>query len=116
MIRAIGSRKGGGIAPVVLAVLVVGQPACAHPMGNFAICHYTRFQADRNTLRIRYILDIAEIPTVGEKETLDRNHDGTIDATEKAAYLAAKAPELLAGLQLSLNNRPVPLKQTGGTV
>src|SRR5579859_3592087 len=94
--------------------LCAGRPAGAHPMGNFAICHYTRLEAEKEGLRIRTIIDMAEIPTVSEKQILDRNHDGIISAVEKAAYLAAKAPELQAGLTLTVDGKPVTLRQTGG--
>jgi len=118
MLRARGLHRGRLVGLVLVAAggLPAGRPAGAHPMGNFAICHYTRLQADRNMLRVRYILDMAEIPTVGEKELLDRNHDGTIDAAEKAAYLAAKRPELLARLELMLNGRPAVLQPIGGAI
>jgi ABC-type nickel/cobalt efflux system permease component RcnA len=84
--------------------------AQAHPMGNFAICHYTRLYADKNGLALRYILDLAEIPTVAEKQVMDRNRDGVVDDSEKAAYLAAKIPELLAGLTLVINDQVLPLQ------
>ena len=98
------------LAAVALSFLA-GRAAHAHPMGNFAICHYTRLQAEQDVLRLRYILDLAEIPTFVEKRLLDRDGDGTVSAGEKAGYLAAKTPELLAGLTLSVNDSAVPLAQ-----
>lgn len=106
----------GLLGAVSLGLLSAGQPAQAHPMGNFAICHYTRIEAERDLLRVRYILDMAEIPTVGEKAALDADRDGLISEAEKAAYLAAKGPELRTGLTLTVNGKPVPLKQTRGEV
>ncbi len=35
----------------------------AHPLGNFTINHLTEIRPQRGELRIRYVLDIAEIPT-----------------------------------------------------
>ena len=37
--------------------------AFAHPMGNFSVNHYARIEAAPGGLRIRYVLDLAEIPT-----------------------------------------------------
>jgi len=37
--------------------------ALAHPMGNFSVNHYARIEAAPGGLRIRYVLDLAEIPT-----------------------------------------------------
>lgn len=46
------------------ALALAGVPrAQAHPLGNFTINHLAKIQADRGALRVRYILDIAEIPT-----------------------------------------------------
>jgi ABC-type nickel/cobalt efflux system permease component RcnA len=105
-----------------IRLLAVGAAFClrpgeivqAHPMGNFAICHYTRLQAERGQIRLRYILDLAEIPTVGEKRALDGDGDGVVSAAEEQAFLAAQAPRLLAGLTLRVNDRLVPLRQVGG--
>src|ERR1041385_8265013 len=36
----------------------------AHPMGNFSVSHYSRIELTANGARIRYILDLAGIPTV----------------------------------------------------
>ncbi len=103
----------------LLAAAVCAVPArdvLAHPMGNFAICHYTRLLAEKDRLRIRYVLDIAEIPTVAEKAKLDRDRDAKVTAAEKEAYLAEKTPELLAGLRLRLNGRAVTLREARGAV
>ena len=93
-----------------------GENAQAHPMGNFAICHYTRLQADKEKITIRYILDFAEIPTVAEKRILDSDGNGIISAAEERAYLATQAPRLLAGLMLRVNDRPATLRQATGVL
>jgi len=98
------------------ALLCAGRPAQAHPMGNFAICHYARLEAEKDGLDVRYILDMAEIPTVGEKAALDGNRDGLVSAEEKAAYLASKGPQLRSGLVLKVNGKRAVLKQVGGDV
>jgi ABC-type nickel/cobalt efflux system permease component RcnA len=103
-------------AIVLTASLFTGATAHAHPMGNFAICHYTRLEAERDGLRLRYVLDLAEIPTFTEKRSLDRDGDGTVSDEEKTAYLAARTPELLAGLTLTINGSAMPLAQAAGDV
>lgn len=90
--------------------LMPGKAAFAHPMGNFAICHYARFEAQGLTLHLRYLLDMAEIPTVTEKQELDRDHDGNISAEEQAAYLKTKSSEWKKGLALTLNGKPAELQ------
>ncbi len=91
-------------------VFFTASGATAHPMGNFAICHDSRFTAEGGTLRLRYVLDFAEIPTVTEMEALDANHDKTVTGAEEAAYLAAKVPEWRAKLTLTIDGKPADLQ------
>src|ERR1041385_1492136 len=44
---------------LMLGVWIAG----ADPMGNFSVNHYARFMPDPGEVRIRYVLDLAEIPT-----------------------------------------------------
>ena len=85
-------------------------------MGNFSISHYARLQADPNDVRVRYVIDMAEIPTLTEKETLGHGQDGAITAPEQAGYLAARAAQLASGVTLMVNNAPIPLTLTGSSL
>lgn len=51
-----------GFLIAVLALAGIPQ-AQAHPLGNFTINHLAKIRTERGTLHVRYILDIAEIPT-----------------------------------------------------
>ena len=44
-------------------LLVTAASAFAHPMGNFSVSHYAGFKLDGRGADIRYVLDLAEIPT-----------------------------------------------------
>lgn len=79
--------------------------ARAHPMGNFSISHYTRIQVERDELRLRYRLDIAEIPTFQEMSSLDANGDKAISADERQVYLSGKVAELTRGQSLLVNGQ-----------
>ena len=96
-----------------VALLVAGTPARAHPMGNFAICHYARIEADKSgKLRIRYVLDRAEIPTVSEKPALDPGNTGVVTDSEKRAYLATQVTSLLSNLDIRAGGKRLPLTVT----
>ena len=92
-----------------LLLAMAPQPARAHPMGNFSINHYARFEVGADALKLRYILDFAEIPAAERMARLDANGDGRVSAGEKAAYLKTEAPALLAGVSLKVDGRPVAL-------
>jgi len=98
----------------ILFLMGIGgiQPAQAHPMGNFSINHYARFEAQRDRLTLRYVLDFAEIPTVSERKALDADNSNEINAIERNRYLNAKAVQLRVGLSLTINNQPTTLKVT----
>jgi ABC-type nickel/cobalt efflux system permease component RcnA len=48
---------------VLLSILGLAGMVWAHPMGNFSVSHYSRIQAGPRGADIRYVLDLAEIPT-----------------------------------------------------
>jgi nickel/cobalt exporter len=75
-------------------------------MGNFSINHYARFEAHPTELRLRYILDFAEIPTVTERATMHADESGRVSNADRDAYLRRKSGEMLAGLAVVIDARP----------
>ncbi|MGH7807250.1 MAG: hypothetical protein ACRENT_04085, partial [Thermodesulfobacteriota bacterium] len=84
-------------------------PALAHPMGNFSINHYSKIEAREDSLRLRYIIDMAEIPTFQELGEIDTNGDKNRSPEEEKNYLSGKAEEFKKQLSLKLNDIPVGL-------
>jgi ABC-type nickel/cobalt efflux system permease component RcnA len=78
-------------------------------MGNFSINHETRFDAGTRALHLRYILDLAEIPTVSEKSVMGASGSGTPTQGERDAYLQAKASELATHVSLTIDGQSVGL-------
>ena len=64
----VSSRLGRVLLAATAIAAILGAPprAFAHPMGNFAICHYARITGGPTTIQVHYLLDMAEIPTVSE--------------------------------------------------
>jgi nickel/cobalt transporter (NicO) family protein len=85
---------------VALGLLTLSV-AFAHPMGNFSVSHYSGITINRNSVDLRYLLDIAEIPTFQEMQQSDPH---------TAAYLTSKSAELANGLHLTLNGKPLVLR------
>src|SRR5262245_38672307 len=102
------------LLPALIAIVLVvgGAPARAeaHPLGNFTVNQYSRLDVGRDAVRVRYLVDMAEIPTFQERQTIDVDGDGQVSAEESAAYLAKQAPALAAGLRLTLNGAPAALQ------
>lgn len=87
--------------------------AQAHPLGNFTVNQYTRLEIGATTVRGLYVLDLAELPTLQARRSLDGNDDGTITAAEEQAYLDAVLAEVMPALQLTIDGRPLPLTVVG---
>ena len=96
---------------VAFFVLSLIQPAraAAHPLGNFTINSYSRLDLHADVIRVRYIVDMAEIPTFQEMDAIDTNADGRVSDAERRAYLSAKAVELRGGLHLVAEGSSLPL-------
>jgi nickel/cobalt exporter len=70
------------VAGLALAVLV--PAAGAHPLGNFTVNQYTRLDLEQGGVSVRYVLDMAEIPSFQRRQLVDANGDGRISAAEAA--------------------------------
>src|SRR5262245_36826341 len=79
--------RGPLIAVAVVGLLAAALPALSHPLGNFSIDHYSRFRVTPQELRLRYVIDMAEIPTFQELLDIDLNRDRQISTDERLAYL-----------------------------
>ena len=84
-----------------MTALTVG--VTAHPLGNFSINQYSRIDAARTQIKLREVVDIAEIPTLQEAGSIDTDHDGMLSRDEIVTYAKQLAPQYAANLSLQLN-------------
>src|SRR5262249_10683036 len=47
-------------------IIIVPNSATAHPLGNFSISHYSGIRVSKDAIELRYMIDMAEIPTFQE--------------------------------------------------
>jgi len=80
--------------------------ASAHPLGNFTVNRYSAITVRDDGLTLRYVLDLAEIPTLQELGAAGID-PGTSSAAVSGRLLGAKTEELAAGARLTLSGRPV---------
>jgi ABC-type nickel/cobalt efflux system permease component RcnA len=106
------ARWGWLLACLALAVFASLSPreAQAHPLGNFTINHHSSLEFAEESVRITYVLDLAEIPTLQQRESLDADGDGVLSDKESDAYLDARMPSLVEGLGLRVGDEVSPLE------
>jgi nickel/cobalt transporter (NicO) family protein len=92
---------------VVLICLAAALPALSHPLGNFSIDHYSRFRVTSQDLRLRYVIDMAEIPTFQELLDIDVDRDRQITADERQAYFDRTVKAIAARLTATVNGAPL---------
>jgi nickel/cobalt transporter (NicO) family protein len=83
----------------VVAALTVPARAYAHPLGNFTINRFARVEVAGHRLYVRYVLDLAEIPTYQARQ----------QGVDPAAY----ARRIARNLRVSLDGRAVTLVPAG---
>jgi nickel/cobalt exporter len=76
------------VLAVVAAALLAPAAASAHPLGNFTINRFSRVEVSGHRIYVRYVLDMAEIPTF---------QAGHIDAHAYARRIARNAQLVVGG-------------------
>ena len=107
MIR-IDRKLFGFIAIFFLAVFVTGLSA--HPLGNFSINQFTRLETGITNIKLRQVLDMAEIPTFQESSKIDTDGDGKLSQDEIDAYAALLTPAYIGNLILTVDGETLAIK------
>jgi len=105
----------GALAATLLA-LTAPSLALAHPLGNFTVNRYARLEVSPQAVRVRYVLDMAEIPTFQAMPTLDANRDGAVSEAERHSYARKQAADLAKNLELMLGTDCFTLRPTHAEV
>ncbi len=96
---------------VVSLLLLFPVLALAHPLGNFSINHYSGIEVQSDVIAIRYVIDMAEIPTFQELQKSGITPQ--VSHPSLSSYLSHKVEELKQGLVLTVNGTRMGLS-TGG--
>jgi ABC-type nickel/cobalt efflux system permease component RcnA len=91
----------------VAFTLAVAVPAGAHPLGNFTINHLTKLTFSHGRAGVRYILDMAEIPTFQAMRAA--TPDGKMNADQLARWAGLQAQSVLPQLDLRSGGTPLAL-------
>jgi nickel/cobalt transporter (NicO) family protein len=108
----ISSWHARSLAAVIATVAaMLPGAAAAHPMGNFSVNHYAGITVTPAHVELRYLIDMAEIPTFQEIH----EHGFAADPADPrlASYLKAKCRTLSDGLTLEANGTRLVLREIG---
>src|SRR5262245_28259666 len=90
------------------------SPAIAHPLGNFSISHYTAIRLTEDGVELRYVVDLAEIPTFQEIQQAGLTPDATHPSA--ATYATRTGDTLRDGLRLHVDGRPLALRPVASEI
>src|ERR1700678_3887495 len=101
------NRARTGITLLLFALVLSCATAFAHPMGNFSVNHYSKVTIKRGSIEIRYLIDMAEIPTFQEI----RQFDITPTAGDPSAsrYITKQGQVLKEGIALQSDGHAIRL-------
>ena len=88
-----------------LAALAGPAAALAHPLGNFTTNRHSTIAVAGDRIHVVYVLDLAEIPTFQAR--------GQVGRLGRAGYGRRVARELTSKLELTIDGRPLALRQLG---
>lgn len=94
---------------LLLGLLLAGTVA-AHPLGNSSVNRQAGLHLSSARLELRYLLDVAEIPTLAETLAADGDRDGETTPAEWDVYTERWAGALPGNLSVTLDGKPLPLE------
>ena len=95
-------------AGLIALLLFWAADVSAHPLGNFSISQYSALRVGKDEVELRYIVDMAEIPTF--QEIQQNGIAPAPGAPGVSSYLDGKAAALRDGLQLEVDGKKIPLR------
>ncbi|GAC1695813.1 MAG: hypothetical protein NVS9B6_02030 [Candidatus Limnocylindrales bacterium] len=101
-------------ALAVLFSVLFPLVALAHPLGNFTVNRYSRIEIGPDRITLRYVIDLAEIPTLQELQSAGVT---TVpDPLQRDEMLRKFVAAVRDGTHLTLAGNPVALTQRDATL
>jgi len=110
--RQTPSRRRPAVMLLIAVCLFISSAGAvlAHPLGNFTINHFARVGIGADRVSIRYVIDMAEIPTLQELQGASAKGDGAPSNAELDAYLQRVAAQYANGIVITVDGTRIPLE------
>src|SRR5215475_3619232 len=98
------------LGAIGIALALPARPALAqamHPLGNFTVNQAIALNLYPHRVAVTAIVDLAELPTLQERPSVDTNGDGRVTAPESTAYNARVCHAMAAGVTVRVAGRPL---------
>ncbi|MPZ84410.1 MAG: High-affinity nickel-transporter [Actinophytocola sp.] len=89
-------------------LLLLAGSAAAHPLGELSVNHASALRVSPDAVRVLFVVDLAEVPSVPALSTLD--------SEGRAGYGASRCGSYAERLDLRVDGARAPLEVTGSTV
>lgn len=90
--------------------LIAALDVSAHPLGNNTVNRQTTISLTPTAIELRYLMDLAEIPTLIASGQADQNGDGGVSEAEWRVYAQRWATALPEHLALEVNGQALALR------
>ncbi|MEJ7616169.1 MAG: hypothetical protein WKF30_04180 [Pyrinomonadaceae bacterium] len=107
--RRLLCRAAANLFTLLLIAAGADERVAAHPLGNFTVNHFTRIEVDHRDVRLRFVVDMAEIAAFQELQKMGADSSGSTSSAALNHYAERAATEYAAGLQLTIDDVLVPL-------
>src|SRR5450432_283593 len=107
------SMRARAALMILLGTLLISShpiAVFAHPLGNFTINHFARIEVGKEQIKIRYVIDMAEIPTLQELQAITASVDRLPSEAELKSYVERIAANYADGLFVVLDDVRQPLR------
>ncbi len=102
------TRAALGAGVVIVGCVLAPALGLAHPLGNFSINQYAGIRIGPDAIEVRYLVDLAEIPTFQEMQ--DSGIVAVVGHPSLQRYLPGKIEALKRGLLLDVDGHPLSLQ------
>jgi nickel/cobalt transporter (NicO) family protein len=102
-VKAIPAATAAVLAGVLLALAAPAHQAAAHPLGNFSVNQLESLDLYPDRVRVTAAVDVAELPTLQERSTVDSNGDGTATDAERSGYAGTTCAALARDFTVSVD-------------